>query len=495
MDAKASSELSDGIDAPRWMFWKRRRYIVVLMAFLGCLVMYAMRVAMSIAVVAMTEKRAISFQNGTVGYEQAFDWSSKVRGNILSSFFWGYLVTQLPAGVLGNRLGATNILGIGLGFTTVLTLLTPLSAYGGVSWLIGNRILQGMAQGVALPCLHGIWSKWAPPSERSRMVLISLVGMFAGTILAMLVTGAVSKRWNWESAFYIFGVIGCIWFVAFFLMIHPTPEQDRTISKAEKEFIIKSLGNVEGQSGGIKHPWKGILTSKPVFAILVSGFCQSWGFYNMLTQLPSFLKDALHFDVEHSGSIAALPYLGMGLMLNVSGYLADWFQIKGILTTTQVRRYFNCGSFLVQATLTIIGAAILRSIPTITCLTLAVSMGAFAWSGYLVNHLDLSSKSAGVLMGIGNSASTIAGIIAPVVTGLLTSNKSPDEWRAVFYITAGLQLVGLVVYWFWASGELQPWSVEVQEKERVKVAGTDGGRQFERNLSVVDLEGGLKSKY
>lgn len=122
------------------------------------------------------------------------------------------------------------------------------------------------------------------------MVLISLVGMFAGTILAKLVTGAVSKRWNWESAFYIFGVIGCIWFVAFFLMIHPTPEQDRTISKAEKEFIIKSLGNVEGQSGGIKHPWKGILTSKPVFAILVSGFCQSWGFYNMLTQLPSFLK-------------------------------------------------------------------------------------------------------------------------------------------------------------------------------------------------------------
>lgn len=64
--------ISDGIDAPRWMFWKRRRYIVVLMAFLGCLVMYAMWVAMSIAVVAMTEKRAISFQNGTVGYVSLF---------------------------------------------------------------------------------------------------------------------------------------------------------------------------------------------------------------------------------------------------------------------------------------------------------------------------------------------------------------------------------------------------------------------------------------
>lgn len=55
------------------MFWKRRRYVVVMMTFLGCTVMYTMRVAMSIAIVAMTENRTISLENGTIGYV-SFAW-------------------------------------------------------------------------------------------------------------------------------------------------------------------------------------------------------------------------------------------------------------------------------------------------------------------------------------------------------------------------------------------------------------------------------------
>ncbi|EDS29565.1 sialin [Culex quinquefasciatus] len=484
MDAVQSSKLCDGIDAPRWMFWRRRRYVVVLLAFLGCMVMYTMRVTLSIAIVAMTENRTVSRGNDTVEYVQAFDWSSSVRGHVLSSFFYGYLVTQVPAGVLANRFGATNIVGTGLGITAVLTLLTPLSAYGGVGWLIVNRVLQGMAQGVTIPCLHIVWSKWAPPNERSRMVLFTFAGVFVGTIISMTLTGFVAKLWSWESAFYIFGTAGCVWFVAWFAVVRPSPEGDRFITLREKEFILKSLGIVEGVPEKIKHPWKGILTSKAVYATIVAGFCQSWGFYNMLTQMPSFLRDALHFEVQSSGSISALPYAAMGIALGIAGYLADWFQIRNILTTTQVRRNFNCLSFITQAAFMTTGALILRAVPTIICITVAIAMGAFAWSGYGVNALDLSPKSAGVIMGIVNSVSTLAGIIAPVVTGLLTSNKTADEWRLVFFITAGVNMVGFVVYWFWASGELQPWSIEVQERKRVENGADKKG--FDNRLSVED---------
>lgn len=38
-----------------------------------------------------------------------------------------------------------------------------------------------------------------------------------------------------------------------------------------------------------------------------------------------------------------------------------------------------------------------------------------------------------------------------------------DEWRTVFYITGGIHVVGGVIYWFWCSGEVQPWS---QTKKR-----------------------------
>lgn len=190
-----------------------------------------------------------------------------------------------------------------------------------------------------------------------------------------------------------------------------------------------------------------------------------------------YLPDTMHFQLEKTGFISAIPYLVMGILLFVSGYLADTSIVKGWLTTTQVRRYFNCGAFLGQTVFMIIGAFILKPGPTITCITIAVGMGAFAWSGFAVNHLDLSPKSAGVLMGISNTFATIPGIVSPIITGYLTVNKTDDEWRVVFYIAAGIYLIGCLIYWFWASGELQPWSIEAKEREAKELNGrkTSGG--------------------
>ena len=45
-------------------------------------------------------------------------------------------------------------------------------------------------------------------------------------------------------------------------------------------------------------PWKAIFTSLPVWAIVVAHFTENWGFYTMLTELPSYLKHRLHFDLS-----------------------------------------------------------------------------------------------------------------------------------------------------------------------------------------------------
>lgn len=107
-----------------WMFWRKRRYIVVLMAFLGFFNVYALRVNLSVGIVAMTEKRPVDYGNGTIGYvsvlkqdifnliiyisglqEQHFPWDSREQGLILSSFFYGYILTQFAGGYFGSRIG------------------------------------------------------------------------------------------------------------------------------------------------------------------------------------------------------------------------------------------------------------------------------------------------------------------------------------------------------------------------------------------------------
>lgn len=71
--------------------------------------------------------------------EQDHDWDEKTKALILSSFFWGYVVTQVPAGQLAQRCGAKRILMWSMLLCSALTLLTPLSiTYGGwkVCWNI-----------------------------------------------------------------------------------------------------------------------------------------------------------------------------------------------------------------------------------------------------------------------------------------------------------------------------------------------------------------------
>jgi ACS family sodium-dependent inorganic phosphate cotransporter len=65
------------------------------MAFLGYVNLYTMRVDLSVAIVALTENRSVTYENGSVGFEQYFNWDSKERGIALSAFFYGYITTQV----------------------------------------------------------------------------------------------------------------------------------------------------------------------------------------------------------------------------------------------------------------------------------------------------------------------------------------------------------------------------------------------------------------
>ena len=94
-------------------FWRKKRYFVVFMAFLGLFNVYALRVNLSVAIVAMTETRTVQNINGTVSYVQDFPWDSKKKGLVLSSFFYGYLMTQVAGGVLAAKIGG-NIVSVQL---------------------------------------------------------------------------------------------------------------------------------------------------------------------------------------------------------------------------------------------------------------------------------------------------------------------------------------------------------------------------------------------
>lgn len=91
-------------------FWKKKRYMIVFLAFLGFYNVFAMRMNLSVAIVAMTEPK-----NGTYEYvsihknEPEFDWNSKEQGLILSSYFYGYVCSQILGGIMASRYGGHTV--------------------------------------------------------------------------------------------------------------------------------------------------------------------------------------------------------------------------------------------------------------------------------------------------------------------------------------------------------------------------------------------------
>ncbi len=179
---------------------------------------------------------------------------------------------------------------MGIGVTAILTLLTPLAAKANVYVLIAVRVIEGVFEGVTFPCIHAVWSQWAPPLERSRMASTAFAGNYAGTVIAMPLSGLLAANYGYESVFYVFGTIGCIWLVAWLIIVKDSPQNDKLISEEERNYILHSLGKKDKAPEVLHPPWKAMFTSAAVWAIVASHFSENWGFYTLLTQLPSFLK-------------------------------------------------------------------------------------------------------------------------------------------------------------------------------------------------------------
>ncbi|XP_044258785.1 vesicular glutamate transporter 2.2-like [Tribolium madens] len=457
--------LSATTDPPKWMFWKKRRYVVATLAFFGFFNAYALRANLSIAIVAMTENKSTILDNGTVIFSgPEFDWDSKVQGVVLSSFFYGYITTQLFGGWLSAKIGGKRVFGGGIAVTAFLTLITPLLARVNIYLLLTLRIIEGVFEGVTYPCIHAVWARWAPPLERTRLATLAFAGSHIGTVVSMPVSAYLATALGWPSIFYFFGTIGLVWFVVWWIVVAESPAEDPRISKEELDYIQQSLGNVDAKEG-IVYPWKRIFTSAPVWAIVVSHFTDNWGFYTLLTQLPKFMKEVLNFDLSTTGYLTAIPYLAMAIMIQVSGHLADRLMEKKVFTTTQVRKIFNCGAFILHAVFMIGAAFSQTALSTIICLVFAVGLGVFSWSGFGVNYLDIAPQYASVIMGVSNTFGTLAGIFSPIVTGYIVTTPSADEWQIVFFIASGLFVLGSIVYGVFASGEVQPWALQKPENK------------------------------
>ncbi|VDN29046.1 unnamed protein product, partial [Cylicostephanus goldi] len=168
-------------------------------------------------------------------------------------------------------------------------------------------------------------------------------------------------------------------------MTFEKPAFHPTISLEEKKYIEEAIGNVSSSHPTFRTvPWKAIITSKPVWAIIVANFARSWTFYLLLQNQLTYMKEKLDMNINNaplqSGMLAALPHAVMGVVVLLGGQLADYLRSHKILSTTAVRKLFNCGGFGGEALFMLVVAYTNKESTAVLALVLAVGSSGFAIS-------------------------------------------------------------------------------------------------------------------
>ena len=149
----------------------------------------------------------------------------------------GYLMTQVIGGIAADRLGGKVVLGLGVVWWSLATVLTPIAAKTSLPVLLGMRALMGIGEGVAMPAMNNMLSRWVPASERSRSLALVYSGMYVGSMLGLGVSPGLIASRGWPSVFYIFGCLGVLWWALWSFTASSTPGEAQDISKEEAEYI------------------------------------------------------------------------------------------------------------------------------------------------------------------------------------------------------------------------------------------------------------------
>ncbi|KAK2581048.1 hypothetical protein KPH14_006091 [Odynerus spinipes] len=440
------------------------RHVQVLLMTLSFFCCYAVRVTMSVTLEAMTNSTTAN-----PDFEE-YNWDQSTKDTILSSFFWGYICTQVLGNIIAQYWGVKRIFSLGIAVNAILTLAVyPAAHYGGWEIICFIRVIAGLCQGAIMPMLHTLLARWAPREERGRLATFVYSGGWIGNVVCLLSSGFFSaSSLGWPSCFYFWGGVTLIVSILFILFAKDSPADHPSIPLDEKEYIEVSLGVTETDEK-LSTPWIAILTSVPVWALLATQLAQNWGFWMLLTKMPSYMNSALGYNIQDNGMMSALPYLTAWILSFPFSYISDTCIKRNIVTLEVSRKICNTiGQWLPAVALICLGY-VDKDQPklAVAILVIAVGTNIAAYCGHNVNHMDLSPNFAGALMGFTNTAANICSISAPLISSIIVPDPSNIlQWRSIFFLSAGIYIIGNLIFILFGKGKVQKWNDPVRKQKQ-----------------------------
>ncbi|XP_059660831.1 probable anion transporter 4, chloroplastic [Cornus florida] len=421
-------------------FITSERVKVVAMLALALALCNADRVVMSVAIVPL------SLANG---------WRQSFAGVVQSSFLWGYLMSPIAGGTLVDYYGGKVVMAWGVTLWSLATFLTPWAAEASLWALLAVRVLLGVAEGVALPCMNNMIARWFPQTERSRAVGLAMGGFQLGNVIGLMLSPILMSQGGIFGPFVIFGLSGFLWVLVWLSATSSTPDRSPQISKRELGYIQNNTRKsfvVENKlkTDKVIPPFRRLLSKLPTWSLIAANAMHSWGFFVILSWMPIYFNTIYHVDLRQAAWFSAVPWSMMAILGYFAGVWSDML-IQNGTSVTLTRKIMQSIGF-VGPGIALIGLTMARS-PSIASawLTLALGLKSFSHSGFLVNLQEIAPQYSGVLHGMSNTAGTFAAILGTVGAGFFV--ELTGSFKGFLLLTSFMYFSSALFWNLFSTGE------------------------------------------
>lgn len=168
-----------------------------------------------------------------------FSWSKETQGSIIAAFYYGLAISQIPSAWMVDRFGSKRSLLLSQFLLSALSIINPITAKSGATFLFVVRFLQGIVNGPALPAINVLSARWSGSMERSLLVGIFAAGFSLATAIVYPICAFFCENSGWPGIFYFAGGSGLLWCLVACFTIYEWPEDHPRIGSKELRFIQK----------------------------------------------------------------------------------------------------------------------------------------------------------------------------------------------------------------------------------------------------------------
>jgi ACS family glucarate transporter-like MFS transporter len=338
-------------------------------------------------------------------------------GWVVGIFFFAYSVFEIPTGSLADRLGPRRILTRIVLWWSVFTSLT--GAAPNYWALIAIRFSFGVGEAGAFPNFTACVSRWFPRVERAQALGLVIMASQIGGALSPLLVVPIQARFGWRTSFYLFGIFGVLWAVAWYRWYRDSPSEMKNISPDE----IEEIGPASFHTHAAL-PWSLAVRSKNLWAYMWMAFGYYYSGSFFFSWFQTYLVKARGFS-EKQLLLSTLPFI-LGAFGNASGGFASDALVRkwGLKWGRRTIGMIGAGTSALALV-----AAMLTPNKFLVLVFLALTyMGVtFVQPSAFAVSIDIARKYTGAVAGAMNTAAQCGGFISSIVFGYLVKVSGSYE--------------------------------------------------------------------